>query len=90
MVDEKDLTADQRSALGLKPANALNVPQSRVRKSSNSEFAHLKSEYAMSEQQKEMKFRRISLMQMRRQEEKDKVKQEEEEKKVAADKSFKV
>ena len=97
LVEEKDLTSDQRSALGLttiargkqKP-NALDVPKTRVRKSSNPEFAHLKSEYAMSEQQKEMRSRRISVKQMLRQEEKEKSKQEEEEKKSAADKSFKV
>ena len=97
LVEEKDLSSDQRSALGLttiargkqKP-NALDVPKARVRKSSNPEFAHLKSEYAMSEQQKEMKSRRISVKQMLRQEEKEKSKQEEEEKKSAADKSFKV
>ena len=48
------------------------------------------SAYGMSEQQKEMKVRRISVMQMRRQEEKERTKQEDEEKKKAADKSFKV
>ena len=97
LVEERDLTIDQREALGLtkrekqKP-NTLNIPASsgRVRKSSNPEYAHLKSEYGMSDQQKEMKSRRVSVMQMRRQEERKRIRQEEEEKKKAADKSFKV
>ncbi|XP_066925255.1 coiled-coil domain-containing protein 181-like [Clytia hemisphaerica] len=96
LVEERNLTIDQREALGLtkrekRKPNTLNIPASsgRVRKSSNPEYAHLKSEYGMSEQQKEMKFRRVSVMQMRRQEEKERMKQEDEEKKRAADKSFK-
>lgn len=97
LVDEKDLTADQRNALGLKPKqkserkqSQLKVPNGRVRKSSNPEYDHVQSSYAMSEQQKEMKSRRISVMQMRKQEEKQRLKQEQEEKQKAAEKSFNV
>ena len=113
LVDEKELTSDQRIALGLTDEkrgatnsskkkqrkstthNKLKLPadqqQQRVHKTSNlEEFPNLRSEYAMSEQQKEMKTRRISVMQMLRHEEKEKIKQEEEQKQVAADKSFKV
>lgn len=85
--DEKQ-PSKKGGSVGKNTKKSPNRP-SRV-STSNAAYLHVQSEYGMSEQQKEMKKKRISIVHMRKQEEKERLRQEEEEKRIVAEKSFRV
>jgi len=104
LVDPNELKMEYFNLLGLpeekpkkKPSSArqsrekVEVPQRNSHSSlSKSAYGHIQSSYAMSGQQKEMKKRRINLIKVRKDEEKEKQKEEEKQRRIAAEKSFKV
>ena len=96
LVNPSELEAEEMEMLGIPPIveqrtasrKVSQRPKSNTNK--NPEYAHVTSAYALTQTQKEMKKRRISVRHMRMNEEKQRLVEEEEKQRIANKRSYRV